>query len=1011
MAAGLQHPTITSSGELFILNGSTGGELQPLSFFVNKNFRVLAANLDRAYVATEPPVWQSTEEGAQPPTSVYCFTADDIEPTYCQEFECIQEPIRQIAVGSHHLLALTYEGTLYSRGTAVYGSTGHGGSRDVPEFAPLPALQGKKVKFVAAGPNYSIAITAEGDVYSWGRAFTCETGLFSQVEAVPRFAPQVTPFRVIEVSCGHGHVLARTELQQCISWGENTCGQLGIGQKSKPTYKPQLLDDIPSQVVSVSAGWAHSVVVGADGRAYSWGLNSHGQLGLGDTQTRMVPHLMHDMIDKFQVEKCHAARAFTIFQTINHKALICGQIPRDSMKGNMDFAPHRPGKHDPEGCVLAPVQLNLSSGEAFGKSFAQLTDIVAFDRGAIGFARSVVYKVTPNVSPITGGTKCRAFVTGIPFEQIPALKSQSFSMTSSLVQDSIPVQVRLKSAAPHCDMTVKGHIVDKDLVEFVTPNALPSPLGAVVEQGATLPLQIRVSIDGGFTWTEDRFVAPKARELDKTLQQHPGEQLQRSSYGLAAGPKDIQRSLHDFKTDFEVRRGANTAAEQGGTMLWFCKWPDGGPTHVEPGCAPITGGAEMVVFVPLPARMPTENLTVKFVCTPLKHLEDSELEATAPMRRDAAEITNPDKEAVSKLPLAGPLEVPVIAFLDPAGRGVRCVSPPMDADSVNFYTYSIQVSLDGLNYLSRKLPFQIFDLRVTGLEPSLGPLVETSEVKIKTKGFVKSEILKVRLDFPKDLGWASRTLPARYDHTNGEVSFTMPELEVEVRQRTLEAQAALAELAEAAGGTDATEGDGDGANPARLPVDPDGGLAGLEVFVELSLNGQNFTEDRIRFNYHGSIQPDVVSMVARPEGEEEVPKDEPPAKGKKGGKEEVVEPGLVAGCKLGSAVKGLPAPSVTASSPAAMRAEMVSGEGEAAEVLKVFTLPAVVELITPPSDAPAEVEMVTALVPAVRAEDVPEGVPVFLRNFEVSLNGQSFTACPAQNPMRLEPLPREAPEG
>lgn len=105
---------------------------------------------------------------------------------------------------------------------------------------------------------------------------------------------------VYEVSCGHSHVLARTQMQQCVSWGlgpspfmalrvhrgENTCGQLGLGQKSKPTYKPQLLSTIPSQVLVVSAGWAHSVAVGTDGRAYAWGLNSHGQLGIGDTTNR-----------------------------------------------------------------------------------------------------------------------------------------------------------------------------------------------------------------------------------------------------------------------------------------------------------------------------------------------------------------------------------------------------------------------------------------------------------------------------------------------------------------------------------------------------------------------------------------------------------------------------------------------------------------------------------------------------------------------------------------------------
>lgn len=1005
---GLQHPTVTSSGELFILNGGTGGELQPMPFFLNKNFRVLAANLDRAYVATEPPVWSSPEEGEQPPCSVYCFTGESMDPDYCQEFESIKAPIRQIAIGSNHVLVLTYDGTLYSRGTAVYGSTGHGGARDVPDFTPVPALQGKKVRFVSAGPNFSIAITFEGDVYSWGRAFQGETGLFSQVEAVPRFAPQVTPYRVAEVSCGHGHVLALTESQQCISWGENTCGQLGLGLKSKPTYKPQLLDSIPSQVAKVSAGWAHSVAVGVDGRTYSWGLNSHGQLGLGDTATRLSPHLLHDVVDVHQVEACHAARAFTIFRTAAHKALLCGQIPR-SASSVMDFAPRRAGHRDPEGCVLAPVPLNLSSGEAFGSSFAQLSEVIAFDRGAVGFARSTVYQVTPNVAPITGGTKVRALVTGIPFETAPALQSQSLTMSTRLVQETIPVQVRLRSQSPNCDMIVKGKIVDKDVVEFVTPDALPSPLGAVVEQGATLPVQIRVSTDGGFTWTVDRYVAPVAKELDQTLRQHPGEQPARSGYGLAPGSKDMVKSLKDFKGDFEARRGANTMAEQGSTMLWFCKWPEGGPTHVEPGCAPVTGGAEILIFVPLPARMPTENLTVKFVCTPLHSIGDPELEGKAPMRRDAAEITNPDKEAVAKLPLAGGLEVPVIAFLDPAGRGICCVSPPMDSECVNYYTYSIHVSLDGLNYLSRSLPFQVFDLRVTGLQPNLGPLVQTSEVSIKTTGFVKSDILKVRLDFPKDLQWASRTLPARYDHTTGEITFTMPELEAEVRQRILEAQAAAAELAEAAGDPEGTDGDA-ASGEAQQPPDPDGGLAGLEVFVELSLNGQNFTEDRIHFTYHGEIELDAVKLIAGPNGVMEEPKEEAPAKGKKGAKEEPAAAGIInllPGSKIGSTAKRLPSSAVTASAPAAIRAELVSGEGEAAEVLKKLDLPATIEMVTlPPAageEAPLEVEMVTALAPSIKSEDVPEG-PIFLRNFQVSLNGQHFTSCPEQPPMKLEPV-------
>ena len=36
-------------------------------------------------------------------------------------------------------------------------------------------------------------------------------------------------------------------------------------------------------------------------------------------------------------------------------------------------------------------------------------------------------------------------------------------------------------------------------------------------------------------------------------------------------------------------------------------------------------------------------------------------------------------------------------------------------------------------------------------------------------------------------------------------------------------------------------------------MDPDGGLNGLPVPVELTLNGQNYTEDRVEFVYYGHL--------------------------------------------------------------------------------------------------------------------------------------------------------------
>jgi alpha-tubulin suppressor-like RCC1 family protein len=49
------------------------------------------------------------------------------------------------------------------------------------------------------------------------------------------------------------------------------------------------------RVRSVAAGHWHSLALGWDGRVYSWGSNSHGQLGHGDTLTRLSPTLMEGL--------------------------------------------------------------------------------------------------------------------------------------------------------------------------------------------------------------------------------------------------------------------------------------------------------------------------------------------------------------------------------------------------------------------------------------------------------------------------------------------------------------------------------------------------------------------------------------------------------------------------------------------------------------------------------------------------------------------------------------------
>ncbi|NWW56969.1 HERC5 ligase, partial [Ifrita kowaldi] len=77
---------------------------------------------------------------------------------------------------------------------------------------------------------------------------------------------------------------------ELFTWGQNTHGQLGVRSQSALTLKPQLVERLKGiPLAQIAAGGAHSITVSLSGAVYSWGKNSFGQLGLGDTKDRDCP--------------------------------------------------------------------------------------------------------------------------------------------------------------------------------------------------------------------------------------------------------------------------------------------------------------------------------------------------------------------------------------------------------------------------------------------------------------------------------------------------------------------------------------------------------------------------------------------------------------------------------------------------------------------------------------------------------------------------------------------------
>ncbi len=71
------------------------------------------------------------------------------------------------------------------------------------------------------------------------------------------------------------------------SWGANNNGQLGLGTTENKNEPHQV--EVEEEIIDISAGEGHTLLLGKSGKVYSFGLNSNGQLGTGNLAIYKAP--------------------------------------------------------------------------------------------------------------------------------------------------------------------------------------------------------------------------------------------------------------------------------------------------------------------------------------------------------------------------------------------------------------------------------------------------------------------------------------------------------------------------------------------------------------------------------------------------------------------------------------------------------------------------------------------------------------------------------------------------
>jgi alpha-tubulin suppressor-like RCC1 family protein len=158
------------------------------------------------------------------------------------------------------------------------------------------------VRAVATGAYHACALLEDGRVKCWGNNRSGELGLGDTNNRTA--GAQELGNRLPAVDLGRHHATAITaglsfscallDSGAVKCWGDNTYGQLGVGDAANHGDDPgEMGDALPAvdlgrgrTAKAISAGHAHACAILDDDTLKCWGLNASGQLGQGDARGR-----------------------------------------------------------------------------------------------------------------------------------------------------------------------------------------------------------------------------------------------------------------------------------------------------------------------------------------------------------------------------------------------------------------------------------------------------------------------------------------------------------------------------------------------------------------------------------------------------------------------------------------------------------------------------------------------------------------------------------------------------
>lgn len=225
--------------------------------------------------------------------------------------------IKQIRMSDRgNVLAIDDSGKVYAWGDNSKGQLGNG----LTDNKSLPicisdlqnnVLNGKKIEKIFLRDANAFALDNNGKLYSWGGGnFSGQLGNGSSVSSKTPMCisdidgSELKEKKIVNVILNYYVSIALDENGKVYVWGDNSKGQLGIGNTENQML-PICLNDLTGHIfygkkitnitIAEDTNTIDFMACDYEGNAYVWGKNDQGQLCTGDSVDRQTPIILNQI--------------------------------------------------------------------------------------------------------------------------------------------------------------------------------------------------------------------------------------------------------------------------------------------------------------------------------------------------------------------------------------------------------------------------------------------------------------------------------------------------------------------------------------------------------------------------------------------------------------------------------------------------------------------------------------------------------------------------------------------